>query len=101
MNKISLVAQNVRREGLQILETENIVYSFNRPSRGSRGVGWCSLRARSGLSSKTCSERLRRCWNRGGFGTAYKRVLDDGNIVVVKRLKDASIGGMHDGTDSH
>lgn len=26
---------------------------------------------------------------KGGFGTAYKAVLDDGNEVAVKRLKDA------------
>lgn len=30
---------------------------------------------------------------KGGFGTAYKAVLDDGNVVAVKRLKDAQVGG--------
>ena len=30
---------------------------------------------------------------KGGFGTAYKAVLDDGNVVAMKRLKDAQIGG--------
>ncbi|CAL5419209.1 unnamed protein product [Camellia sinensis] len=33
---------------------------------------------------------------KGGFGTAYKAVLDDGNVVAVKRLKEASIGGRRE-----
>lgn len=33
---------------------------------------------------------------KGGFGTAYKAVLDDGSVVAVKRLKDASIGGKRE-----
>lgn len=33
---------------------------------------------------------------KGGFGTAYKAVLDDGNVVAVKRLKDAQIGGKRE-----
>ncbi|KAI3453051.1 hypothetical protein Pfo_009714 [Paulownia fortunei] len=30
---------------------------------------------------------------KGGFGTAYKAILDDGNVVAVKRLKDLSVNG--------
>ncbi|KAL2542562.1 putative leucine-rich repeat receptor-like protein kinase [Abeliophyllum distichum] len=30
---------------------------------------------------------------KGGFGTAYKAVLDDGTVVAVKRLKDLSVNG--------
>ncbi|KAM1329130.1 hypothetical protein ACFX15_012754 [Malus domestica] len=30
---------------------------------------------------------------KGGFGMAYKAVLYDGNVVVIKRLNDAQIGG--------
>ncbi|XP_028768286.1 probable inactive receptor kinase At4g23740 [Neltuma alba] len=30
---------------------------------------------------------------KGGFGTAYKAVLDDGSVAAVKRLKEAQIGG--------
>ena len=30
---------------------------------------------------------------KGGFGTAYKAVLDDGSVVAVKRLKDVQVGG--------
>lgn len=31
---------------------------------------------------------------KGGFGTAYKAVLDDGNVVAVKRLKDLAVIGQ-------
>ncbi|XP_051145834.1 probable leucine-rich repeat receptor-like protein kinase At1g68400 [Andrographis paniculata] len=30
---------------------------------------------------------------KGGFGTAYKAVLDDGNVVAVKRLKELNMSG--------
>ncbi|KAM1216950.1 hypothetical protein FF1_013330 [Malus domestica] len=30
---------------------------------------------------------------KGGFGMAYKAVLYDGNVVAIKRLNDAQIGG--------
>ncbi|XP_060214811.1 probable leucine-rich repeat receptor-like protein kinase At1g68400 [Lycium barbarum] len=30
---------------------------------------------------------------KGGFGTAYKAVLDDGNVVAVKRLKELNVCG--------
>lgn len=33
---------------------------------------------------------------KGGFGTAYKAVLDDGGVVAVKRLKDASVGSKRE-----
>ncbi|RDX66537.1 putative leucine-rich repeat receptor-like protein kinase, partial [Mucuna pruriens] len=33
---------------------------------------------------------------KGGFGTAYKAVLDDGTVVAVKRLKNVSVGGKRD-----
>ncbi|KAF8399090.1 hypothetical protein HHK36_014956 [Tetracentron sinense] len=33
---------------------------------------------------------------KGGFGTAYKAILDDGNVVAVKRLKEAQIGGKRE-----
>uniref|UniRef100_A0A7N0VB18 Protein kinase domain-containing protein n=1 Tax=Kalanchoe fedtschenkoi TaxID=63787 RepID=A0A7N0VB18_KALFE len=33
---------------------------------------------------------------KGGFGTAYKAVLDDGNVVAVKRLKEANVGGKRE-----
>lgn len=33
---------------------------------------------------------------KGGFGTAYKAILDDGNVVAVKRLKDLNMNGKKD-----
>ncbi|OIW21181.1 hypothetical protein TanjilG_30504 [Lupinus angustifolius] len=30
---------------------------------------------------------------KGGFGTCYKAVLEDGSVVAVKRLKEVNIGG--------
>ncbi|KAI5677521.1 hypothetical protein M9H77_08471 [Catharanthus roseus] len=33
---------------------------------------------------------------KGGFGTAYKAILDDGNVVAVKRLKEVSLNGKKD-----
>ncbi|KAM3328444.1 putative leucine-rich repeat receptor-like protein kinase [Capsicum galapagoense] len=33
---------------------------------------------------------------KGGFGTAYKAVLDDGNVVAVKRLKELNVGGKRE-----
>ncbi|KAG4991269.1 hypothetical protein JHK87_024726 [Glycine soja] len=33
---------------------------------------------------------------KGVFGTAYKAVLDDGNVVAVKRLKEVSVGGKRE-----
>ncbi|XP_076911107.1 putative leucine-rich repeat receptor-like protein kinase At1g68400 [Bidens hawaiensis] len=33
---------------------------------------------------------------KGGLGTAYKALLDDGNVVAVKRLKEVAIGGKRE-----
>ncbi|KAF5762202.1 putative protein kinase RLK-Pelle-LRR-III family [Helianthus annuus] len=33
---------------------------------------------------------------KGGLGTAYKAVLDDGNVVAVKRLKEVAVGGKRE-----
>ncbi|XP_012833342.1 PREDICTED: probable leucine-rich repeat receptor-like protein kinase At1g68400 [Erythranthe guttata] len=33
---------------------------------------------------------------KGGFGTAYKAILDDGNVVAVKRLKDLNVNGKRE-----
>ncbi|KAL1553599.1 non-specific serine/threonine protein kinase [Salvia divinorum] len=33
---------------------------------------------------------------KGGFGTAYKAILDDGNVVAVKRLKDLNVPGKRE-----
>ncbi|KAJ4818175.1 Leucine-rich repeat protein kinase family protein [Rhynchospora pubera] len=33
---------------------------------------------------------------KGGYGTAYKAVLDDGNVVAVKRLRDIHVAGKRE-----
>lgn len=33
---------------------------------------------------------------KGGFGTAYKAVLDDGSVLAVKRLKEVQIAGKRE-----
>ncbi|XP_010916433.1 probable leucine-rich repeat receptor-like protein kinase At1g68400 [Elaeis guineensis] len=33
---------------------------------------------------------------KGGYGTAYKAVLDDGSIVAVKRLRDVQVAGKRE-----
>lgn len=33
---------------------------------------------------------------KGGYGTAYKAVLDDGSVVAVKRLRDVQVVGKRD-----
>ncbi|PIN23719.1 Serine/threonine protein kinase [Handroanthus impetiginosus] len=33
---------------------------------------------------------------KGGFGTAYKAILDDGNVIAVKRLKDLNVNGKRE-----
>ncbi|KAL4179044.1 hypothetical protein AMTRI_Chr13g118130 [Amborella trichopoda] len=33
---------------------------------------------------------------KGGFGTAYKAVLEDGQVVTVKRLKEAQVSGRRE-----
>ncbi|KAI0502570.1 hypothetical protein KFK09_017524 [Dendrobium nobile] len=33
---------------------------------------------------------------KGGYGTAYKAILDDGGVVAVKRLRDVQLAGKRD-----
>ncbi|KAI7726770.1 hypothetical protein M8C21_028283 [Ambrosia artemisiifolia] len=81
-----------------ILEGERIVYStspypnLNMQSGFERG----KMVFFDGVRRFEVEDLLRasaEMLGKGGFGTAYKAVLDDGNVVAVKRLKDVSIGG--------
>ncbi|OVA04175.1 Protein kinase domain [Macleaya cordata] len=36
---------------------------------------------------------------KGGFGTAYKAILDDGNVVAVKRLKETNLSAAGGGNN--
>ncbi|GKE37696.1 probable leucine-rich repeat receptor-like protein kinase, partial [Tanacetum coccineum] len=86
----------------QILEGEKIVYSSspypNLNPAGSVNTGFERGRMVffEGARKFELEDLLRasaEMLGKGGFGTAYKAVLDDGNVVAVKRLKEAAIGG--------
>ncbi|KAF8390103.1 hypothetical protein HHK36_024625 [Tetracentron sinense] len=83
------------RKGSQLLEGEKIVYSSSPyPSQGGFERG--RMVFFEGVKRFELEDLLRasaEMLGKGGFGTAYKAVLDDGNIVAVKRLKEARVGG--------
>ncbi|CAN1839146.1 Probable leucine-rich repeat receptor-like protein kinase At1g68400 [Linum perenne] len=83
------------------METEKIVYSsspYPDPARMQSLVGggraMTSMVFFEGAKRFELEDLLRasaEMLGKGGFGTAYKAVLDDGNVVAVKRLKDANV----------
>ncbi|KAM5567776.1 putative leucine-rich repeat receptor-like protein kinase [Rosa sericea] len=81
----------------KLLETEKIVYSsspYSAQPTFERG----QMVFFEGVKRFELEDLLRasaEMLGKGGFGTAYKAVLDDGNVVAVKRLKDAQIGGKN------
>ncbi|XP_023756052.1 probable leucine-rich repeat receptor-like protein kinase At1g68400 [Lactuca sativa] len=85
----------------QILEGEKIVYSsspYPNPTAQS-GFERGRMVFFEGARKFELEDLLRasaEMLGKGGFGTAYKAVLDDGNVVAVKRLKEAAIGGKRD-----
>ncbi|KAI7739993.1 hypothetical protein M8C21_004408, partial [Ambrosia artemisiifolia] len=89
----------------QILEGEKIVYSSspypntNMNMNGQTGFERGKMVFFEGARRFELEDLLRasaEMLGKGGFGTAYKAVLDDGNVVAVKRLKDAAIGGRRE-----
>eukprot|EP01018_Ginkgo_biloba_P028278 Gb_00402 [translate_table: standard] len=81
------------------LETEKIVYSSSQypvhPNSADRG----KLVFFEGTRQFELEDLLRasaEMLGKGSFGTAYKAVLDDGNVVAVKRLKDVHFSGRRD-----
>ncbi|KAK1298861.1 putative leucine-rich repeat receptor-like protein kinase [Acorus calamus] len=85
----------------RLLEGEKIVYSaspYGHTGLGGGGVGFERGRMFffEGERRFEVEELLRasaEMLGKGGFGTAYKAVLDDGTAVAVKRLRDVSSGG--------
>ncbi|CAM8919366.1 unnamed protein product [Rhodiola kirilowii] len=80
-----------------ISEGEKIVYSCPYPNGGGQERGrmvFFEGARRFELEDllKASAEML----GKGGFGTAYKAVLDDGNVVAVKRLKEANVIGKRE-----
>ncbi|KAM0986825.1 hypothetical protein EV1_011156 [Malus domestica] len=82
--------------GSKLLETEKIVYSSSPYSAAQPVFERGRMVFFEGVKRFELEDLLRasaEMLGKGGFGTAYKAVLDDGNVVAVKRLKDAQIGG--------
>ncbi|KAM1190380.1 hypothetical protein TB2_010881 [Malus domestica] len=82
--------------GSKLLETEKIVYSSSPYSAAQPVFERGQMVFFEGVKRFELEDLLRasaEMLGKGGFGTAYKAVLDDGNVVAVKRLKDAQIGG--------
>jgi len=85
-------------KGSKLLESEKIVYSSS-PYTAQPGFERGRMVFFEGVKRFELEDLLRasaEMLGKGGFGTAYKAVLDDGNVVAVKRLKDASVGGKRE-----
>lgn len=70
-------------------EAEKIVYSSSPYERGPMVFFDGDRRFELEDLLRASAEML----GRGGLGTAYKAILDDGNVVAVKRLKDLAVNG--------
>lgn len=84
----------------KLLESEKIVYSSSPyPAGAQSGFDKGRMMFFEGVRRFELEDLLRasaEMLGKGGFGTAYKAVLDDGNVVAVKRLKDACVGGKRE-----
>ncbi|KAE8668229.1 putative leucine-rich repeat receptor-like protein kinase [Hibiscus syriacus] len=81
-------------KGSKVLEGEKIVYSSS-PYPAQPGFERGRMVFFEGVRRFELEDLLRasaEMLGKGGFGTAYKAVLDDGNVLAVKRLKDANVG---------
>lgn len=91
-------SKSKERKGLKLFESEKIVYSSSPyPAQGGFERG--KMVFFEGEKRFELEDLLRasaEMLGKGGFGTAYKAVLDDGNVVAVKRLKDAQIAGKRE-----
>ncbi|XP_054808705.1 probable leucine-rich repeat receptor-like protein kinase At1g68400 [Prosopis cineraria] len=80
----------------KLLESEKILYSSSPYPSSQPGFERGQMVFFEGMKKFELEDLLRasaEMLGKGGFGTAYKAVLDDGNVVAVKRLKDAQING--------
>ncbi|CAN7040065.1 hypothetical protein IGI04_006017 [Brassica rapa subsp. trilocularis] len=90
-----------RKKPSKVLEGEKIVYSSSPYPTAAQNSGNNQQQQGGERGRMVFFEGTRRfeledllrasaeMLGKGGFGTAYKAVLDDGNEVAVKRLKDA------------
>ncbi|XP_022945918.1 probable leucine-rich repeat receptor-like protein kinase At1g68400 [Cucurbita moschata] len=86
------------RKGPKLLESEKIVYSSS-PYPAQAGTERGRMVFFEGVKKFELEDLLRasaEMLGKGGFGTSYKAILDDGNVVAVKRLKDAQVGGKRE-----
>ncbi|XP_027096311.1 probable leucine-rich repeat receptor-like protein kinase At1g68400 [Coffea arabica] len=81
-------------------EVEKIVYSSSPyPNLAQSGFERGKMVFFEGAKRFELEDLLRasaEMLGKGGFGTAYKAILDDGNVVAVKRLKEMSVNGRKD-----
>ncbi|PON78664.1 Tyrosine-protein kinase [Parasponia andersonii] len=85
-------------KGSKLHESEKIVYSSS-PYPAQPGFERGQMVFFEGVKRFELEDLLRasaEMLGKGGFGTAYKAVLDDGNVMAVKRLKDAQLGGKRE-----
>ncbi|KAD1124710.1 hypothetical protein E3N88_43260 [Mikania micrantha] len=90
---------NRKSTSSQILEGEKILYSSRPYPNTQTGFERGKMVFFEGARRFELEDLLRasaEMLGKGGFGTAYKAVLDDGNVVAVKRLKESSIGGKRE-----
>lgn len=96
----SYSAKSKEGKGSKLFESEKIVFSSS-PYPAQAGFERGRMVFFDGENQKRFElEDLLRAsaemLGKGGFGTAYKAVLDDGNVVAVKRLKDAQVAGKRE-----
>lgn len=78
-------------ETSRITKGKNVVYLSNQHPTGQPGFEGGRMVFFEGAKKFELEELLRasaEMLGKGGFGVAYKAVLDDGNVVAVKRLKE-------------
>ncbi|KAK7280452.1 hypothetical protein RJT34_25516 [Clitoria ternatea] len=85
-------------KGSKLFESEKIVYSSSPyPAQGGFERGrMVFFEGEKRFELEDLLRASAEMLGKGGFGTAYKAVLDDGNVVAVKRLKDAQISGKRE-----
>ncbi|XXG83719.1 hypothetical protein AAC387_Pa10g1410 [Persea americana] len=91
-------AKNRRGKGSRLLEGEKIVYSSSPyPSQGGLERGkMVFFEAGKRFELEDLLRASAEMLGKGGFGTAYKAVLEDQNVVAVKRLKEMQVGGKRE-----
>ncbi|XP_043696311.1 probable leucine-rich repeat receptor-like protein kinase At1g68400 [Telopea speciosissima] len=96
----SYVAKIRDGRGSRLLESEKVVYSAGPyPPQAGNDRGKMVFFEEGGSKRFELEDLLRasaEMLGKGGFGTAYKAILDDGNVVAVKRLKEVQVGGKRE-----